>query len=98
MELTEAWGEDAPSSVAPTHSAVSARVATTPPAPSEPEDRIVRALLDELALLRREQSRRGSIFMIVVCVLFASVLNYLDRLHAQMRRLSEGGALPYLAR
>ena len=71
---------------------VSARVAAddgggSTGAPATQEE-VVRALLAELAELRREQQRRDTTLAIVGCLLAAALMSYLDRLHTHIRRLA----------
>ena len=79
-DLSAAWGEEVPYGPAP--KPVSARVVE-----DAQEGDVVRALLAELAELRREQQRRDTTLVIAACLLAAALMSYLDRLHSHLRRL-----------
>lgn len=83
-DLSAAWGEDVPYGPAP--KPVSARVVEGDASSSQEGD-VVRALLAELAELRREQQRRDTTLVIAACLLAAALMSYLDRLHSHLRRL-----------
>ena len=48
---------------------------------------VLQALLLEISELRKEQTKRSSVYMIMLGILFALLILYIDRLHVQIKHL-----------
>lgn len=83
-DLTDVWALSEDTIAAPVPKPVAARVAAAPATP----EAMLQSLLEEIAEMRREQSRRDTVLLAVACLLFASLMSYLDRLHARRSQLA----------
>ena len=55
--------------------------------PSNQMNIILESLLFEISELRKEQTKRSSVYMIMLGILFALLILYIDRLHVQIKHL-----------
>ena len=55
--------------------------------PSNHMNIILESLLFEISELRKEQTKRSSVYMIMLGILFALLILYIDRLHVQIKHL-----------
>ncbi len=92
VSLSDAWNDPPPNVHEP--KMVSARqveISSAEPEISEPspKEQLYDALLEELRFMRSEETRRCTVYLIVVGVLFAMLYAYIDKLNRQVKLLNE---------